>query len=63
MNDLERLELILRRIHAKRQRDYDEGSILNLDTQCLLLEIADELHRDGRSCITKEIDASWSDSK
>ncbi|MDE5451359.1 hypothetical protein GWE18_00515 [Bradyrhizobium sp. CSA112] len=50
MTDLERLELILRRIMAKRKRDYDNNQrILNIDTQELLEEIADEIALAARS--------------
>lgn len=44
MTDLERLELVLRRVHGRRERDHrDKGEVLNLDTQELLREIADEI--------------------
>jgi hypothetical protein len=44
MSDLERLELILRRIVSKRKREHEkEGKTLNVDIQELLEEIADEI--------------------
>lgn len=44
MSDLERLELVIRRIAAKRKRDHEKGDRqLNIDTQELLEEIADEI--------------------
>jgi hypothetical protein len=44
MGDLEKLELILRRIVSKRERDHKDGkTVLNIDTQDLLLEVCDEI--------------------
>lgn len=44
MSELEQLELIIRRIHAKRAKEHAEGkTTLNLDTQELLREIAEEI--------------------
>lgn len=44
MNDLERLELILRRIAAQRAQSHAENkTTLNIDTQDLLKDIADEI--------------------
>lgn len=44
MTDLERLELIIRRLHAKRAADYQKGQgALDLTMQQFLDELADEL--------------------
>ena len=50
MSDLERFELILRRIHAKRAQDHAEGKApLNMDTQELLRDMADEIALAARA--------------
>ena len=44
MTDLEKLELILRRIKSKRERDHKSGErILDMDTQDLLQDLADQI--------------------
>jgi hypothetical protein len=50
MSDLERLELILRRIIGRRKMANEkENAPLNLDTQELLQEMADEIAISTRS--------------
>ena len=44
MTDLERLELIIRRIHAKRAIEHQKhGAMLDLGMQQFLDELADEI--------------------
>lgn len=43
MSDLEKLELVLRRLHAKNLQDYKDGKVLNIDMQALLLTLANEI--------------------
>lgn len=44
VTDLERLELVLRRMHASRKRANEtEGRMLNIDMQEFIAELADEL--------------------
>lgn len=46
MPDLTKLELAIRRLHAKREERFKLGQgPLNIDVQELLQELADELHR------------------
>lgn len=50
MTDLERLELVIRRMHARRQQAHDkDGAMLNVDTQEVLAELADEIALQVRS--------------
>jgi len=44
MTDLEKLELIIRRLHSKRKQEHEAGKrVLDIDTQELLESIADEI--------------------
>lgn len=43
MSELERLELVLRRMIARRKRDHTNGGPYNIDVEDMLAELADEL--------------------